>query len=162
MMKAWWKSMTLAGGLLLVAMPAMAEPIPPGSYLQSCRDVRVVAGWLKASCQDRNGRWVEATTAVSWCAPGNDIANTDGRLTCQPGGGRGGYGAAANPSGNWGSERPPSGSYMATCRDVRVVAGWLKASCQDRNGRWVEATTAVSWCTAGRDIANEDGRLTCR
>lgn len=141
----------LALAALMIGMPARAQSVPPGSYLNSCRDVRVVAGWLKASCQDRSGRWVEATTAPSWCAPGNDIANEDGRLTCKAGAAGGGFG-----------ERAPPGSYMASCRDIRMVAGWLKASCQDRRGRWVEATTAPSWCTGGRDIANEDGRLTCR
>lgn len=147
----------LAGfGAVLFAfavLPASAEPVPPGSYLQSCRDVRVVAGWLKAECQDRRGRWVEATTVPSWCAKGNDIANEDGRLTCK---------ASSNPSSPGLGERPPQGSYMATCRDVRMVAGWLKATCQDRNGRWVDATTTPSWCSSGRDIANVDGRLTCR
>ncbi|GHE69428.1 hypothetical protein GCM10019059_31470 [Camelimonas fluminis] len=60
------------------------------------------------------------------------------------------------------AEAAPYGSYMASCKDIRVVAGWLRASCQDRKGRWGEATTAVSWCARGRDIANDDGRLVCR
>lgn len=134
------------GRLICVGIGGGTRP-PMGSYLATCRDVRVEIGWLKASCQDRNGRFVESTTALSWCASG-EIVNDDGRLTCRSAGGFG--------------ERPPPGSYMASCRDVRVVAGWLKASCRDRSGRWVEATTAVSWCSAGRDIANDDGRLTCR
>ncbi|MBS7542122.1 CVNH domain-containing protein [Ancylobacter oerskovii] len=137
--------------LFCVAGAASAQSVPPGSYQQSCQDVRNVAGWLRASCRDRSGRWVEATLAISWCAPGNDISNEDGRLVCKPGSsGSSGFG-----------ERSPQGSYMGTCRDVRMSAGWLKASCQDMKGRWVDATTAASWCT-GRDIANVDGRLTCR
>ena len=60
------------------------------------------------------------------------------------------------------AEAPPQGSYMASCKEIRVVAGWLRAACHDRKGRWVEATTAVSWRPRGRDIANDDGRLVCR
>ncbi|MDR6952828.1 hypothetical protein J2X65_002187 [Ancylobacter sp. 3268] len=138
----------LAATLLGPAIaPASAQSVPPGSYQQSCQDIRNVAGWLRASCRDRSGRWVEANMAISWCAPGNDISNEDGRLVCKT-------------TSSWG-ERPPQGSYMGSCRDVRMSAGWLKASCQDMKGRWVDATTAASWCT-GRDIANVDGRLTCR
>ncbi|WP_166652608.1 CVNH domain-containing protein [Enterovirga rhinocerotis] len=140
----------------LAAGSASAQGVPPGSYLASCREARDVAGWLRASCRDRAGRWVEATIATSWCAAGNDIANEDGRLVCKTR--SSGFGGPAAPGG----ERPPSGSYMQSCRDVRMVAGWLKATCRDMKGRWVEATVAASWCTAGRDIANIDGRLTCR
>ncbi|MEP9376290.1 CVNH domain-containing protein [Aquabacter sp. CN5-332] len=146
----------LAAWLLgLVVLPASAQQIPPGSYLSSCRDVREVAGWLKATCQDGSGGWVEATTAIGWCAPGKDIANENGRLVCKSA--SSGFGGSSSFG-----ERPPSGSYMSTCRDIRMVAGWLKATCQDSRGKWVDATTAASWCTTGRDIANVDGQLTCR
>ncbi len=155
-MRGCVKLFALAVALLgLSILPAAAQQVPAGSYLSSCRDVREVAGWLKASCQDRSGRWVEANTAISWCAPGNDIANEDGRLVCKTAPAQG-----AAPA--FGSERPPNGSYMSSCRDIRMVAGWLKATCQDSRGRWVDSNTAASWCGPGRDIANVDGRLTCR
>lgn len=158
----------IVGAMLgFMAVEAGAQGVPPGSYLASCRDARDVAGWLKATCRDRSGRWIDATLAISWCAPGQDIANEDGRLVCKqapawsgsPSGGNGWNSPPPSPALN---DRPPYGSYMATCRDVRMVAGWLKASCQDTRGRWVEATTSPGWCSAGRDIANIDGRLTCR
>ncbi|MDE1569302.1 hypothetical protein [Aquabacter sediminis] len=171
-----WIASFAVAGLSCLALPAFAQEVPPGSYLESCREVRVVAGWLRASCQDRSGRWVEATTAPGWCSPGNDIANEDGRLVCKSSGWGGSSSGWGGSSSGWGSspsrpappppsynnDRPPPGSYMASCRDIRVSAGWLKATCQDSKGRWVDATTAVSWCSPGRDIANIDGRLTCR
>ncbi|SCW78252.1 CVNH domain-containing protein [Ancylobacter rudongensis] len=143
----------------LMVGSASAQSVPAGSYLESCREVRDVAGWLKASCRDRAGRWVDATMAIAWCAPGNDIVNDNGRLVC---GGAARLAPPPPPTTPSMIERPPYGSYMASCRDVRMVAGWLKATCQDARGRWVDATTAASWCTGGRDIANIDGRLTCR
>lgn len=144
-------SFGIAGAAYAIAAlwiaPASAEAVPGGSYLATCREPQNVAGWLKATCRDRSGRWVDATLAIGWCSRG-DIANDDGRLVCR---------AASSMA-----ESAPGGSYMASCRDVRMVAGWLKANCRDRNGRWVEATTAPGWCSAGRDIANVDGRLVCR
>ncbi|TCO10196.1 hypothetical protein EV666_11569 [Camelimonas lactis] len=62
--------------LACVCAPAVAEAPPQGSYMASCKEIRVVAGWLRAACQDRKGRWVEATTAVSWRALGGGISPT--------------------------------------------------------------------------------------
>lgn len=126
-------------------------PAPYGSYRSTCRDVTVSGGFLRAMCQDRGGTWrTSIPLQLAQCLQGADIYNDNSDLRC----------SRAGSSGF--SDRPPPGSYMASCRDIRVVAGWLKASCQDRNGRWSEATTAVSWCSPGRDIANDNGRLTCR
>lgn len=139
-------------GLGLLAAPAAAETPPMGSYMQSCQDVRMTAGWLKANCRDNSGRWVESTTVPSWCSTG-EIVNDNGRLTCRP---------RSAPTGTTGysGERVPTGTYMGTCRNISVFAGWLKASCQDRNGRWVDSTISPGWCV-GRDITNSDGRLSC-
>lgn len=133
--------------LALTAAPALAETPPMGAYMQSCQDVRMTAGWLKATCQDNSGRWVESTTVPSWCTTG-EIVNDNGKLTCRA-------------KSGFAGDRPPMGSYMGTCRDVKMWAGWLKATCPDRNGRWAESSISPGWCT-GRDIANADGKLTCR
>lgn len=136
------------------AASAFPEGRPPyGSYLATCRNARVGGGWLHAECQDRWGSWRPATMTVSSCERGADIVNDNGSLACR---------RAFSGGGGGGDPAPPRGSYMMSCKDIRVTAGWLKASCRDRNGRWVDATTAVGWCSAGRDIANDDGRLTCR
>ncbi|MFG1391710.1 CVNH domain-containing protein [Xanthobacter agilis] len=128
------------------------EPPPPGSYLASCQEVVFSGGALRARCRDRDGSLrISGPLSAATCPRGGDIYNDNGVLRC-------GWPGSSPTSG----ERPPPGSYTATCRDIRVVAGWLKASCKDRNGRFVDATTAVSWCPGGRDIANMDGRLTCR
>ncbi|MEP9369670.1 CVNH domain-containing protein [Xanthobacter sp. VNH20] len=138
-------------------VPASAQ-VRQGSYLASCTNIREEAGWLKATCQNGFGGWAEASTVPSWCPLGNDIANENGRLVCKTA--SAGFGSPSAPTSY--GEKIPYGSYMGSCRDIRMVAGWLKATCQDSRGRWVEATTAASWCSAGRDIANVDGRLTCR
>ncbi|MEW6255595.1 MAG: CVNH domain-containing protein [Pseudomonadota bacterium] len=135
-----------AGGVL----PAAAQSVPMGSYLQSCQDVREVAGWLKATCRDNSGRWVESTTAIAWCTSG-EIVNDNGKLACRPRAG----------GSSFSGDRPPMGTYMGTCRDIKLWGGWLKATCQDGAGRWVESSISPGWCT-GRDIANANGQLACR
>ena len=132
------------------APPPVVQRPPAGTYTSSCRDLKLEGSWLSATCRDGWGNWRETGLSLTGCPLGTDISNVEGRLACRS--------FTSQHAGDY----PPPGSYMASCRDIRVVAGWLKASCQDRNGRWSEATTAVSWCSPGRDIANDNGRLTCR
>lgn len=148
--------LALAAPMTCSALPAAAQSVPMGSYLQSCQDVREVAGWLKATCRDNSGRWVESTTAIAWCTSG-EIVNDNGKLACRPRAG----GTVGSPGSSFSGDRPPMGTYMGTCRDIKLWGGWLKATCQDSNGRWIESSISPGWC-AGRDIANANGQLACR
>ncbi|WP_341990957.1 CVNH domain-containing protein [Azorhizobium sp. AG788] len=55
-------------------------PYPPGSYLQSCQNAKVVNGWLQASCADVRGNWHNSQIPLSQCR--GDIGNSNGRLIC--------------------------------------------------------------------------------
>lgn len=68
-----------------VSVPAFAQ-MPPGSYAQSCRDIRVEGDRMSAICATRQGTAQRSTISLDNC-PGS-IANDNGRLTCE-GGGRG-------------------------------------------------------------------------
>ncbi|MCL8381182.1 CVNH domain-containing protein [Xanthobacter aminoxidans] len=146
---------------------------PAGSYRASCRDISYSAGLIRATCRNSFGSWVPTTLATSWCGHGRDIRNEGGSLTCRPegspvpddhkwgGGSWGGNGGSGGGSG--GGSALPSGSYRATCRNISMSAGWLKASCKSTSGTWKDSSTFASWCSGGsHDIANVDGRLTCR
>ncbi len=117
---------------------------PSGSYQQSCRDAYMNGSTLSARCQDGRGRWQTSSINVNECR-GRDIANDNGRLSCSRGGGGG---------------RPPSGSYEQSCRDAYMDGSTLSARCQDGRGRWQSSSINVNDCR-GRDIANDNGRLTC-
>ncbi|GGF49973.1 hypothetical protein GCM10007301_06530 [Azorhizobium oxalatiphilum] len=52
---------------------------PPGSYLQSCQNVRVNRGWLQASCADVRGNWRETQAPLDQCRA---FGNNNGRLVC--------------------------------------------------------------------------------
>jgi hypothetical protein len=73
----------LAGAAMLiaaVAAPAHAQNVPPGSYLQSCRNVQTQGDRLVADCRRTDGSWGRTALDVDRCVGG--IANMDGRLTC--------------------------------------------------------------------------------
>lgn len=67
----------------LFCPPRQSLVPPPGSYLQSCRDVTLGgAGMLRAQCRAVNGAWMPAQLNTNFCQRGRDIANMNGRLVC--------------------------------------------------------------------------------
>lgn len=150
-----------ACGLLaaLCAGPAGAQSVPPGSYLWSCRDVALDGRTLTAACSAIGGYWVPARLEdYPFCV--GDIVNRNGTLFCMRAAAVLGIGT---PGARAARGLPPAGSYMGSCRDIRLDAGWLKAICADHAGRWVETGIAANWCGLfGKDIANIDGQFSCR
>ena len=71
----------LALSAVAAAPAAQAQPLPEGSYLQSCRDVRVEGGALSGVCRTMNGAWMRTALGdVRQCS--GDIGNINGQLTC--------------------------------------------------------------------------------
>ena len=73
-------------GVALVELTAAATPLwaaPPGSYLQTCRNVQQDGGnVLRANCDDGAGRLIRSTLDLAKCGRNADIANIRGRLRC--------------------------------------------------------------------------------
>jgi hypothetical protein len=93
---------TLAA-LLLVGIawsaPTRAQGVPQGTYVQSCRDIRIQGDALVATCRTVDGRAQRAVlAAVSRCV--GDIGNNNGTLQCN-------YGDGAQPNG----QMPPQQGY---------------------------------------------------
>jgi hypothetical protein len=134
--------------ILSLAAPARAQP--NGSYLQSCRDVRIAGKYrpdalLMAECQTKKGYWRESSLYYKSCR--GDIYNDNGTLRCQGG-----------QAGNPGSL--PPGSWQASCRNAYIDGRTLYADCRKSNGRWTDARLNVSACPWG-PVANDNGRLVC-
>jgi hypothetical protein len=55
---------------------------PSGSYQQSCRNPQMRGGLLTATCPESNGNLLTTSLNVRQCG-GTDIANRNGRLSCQ-------------------------------------------------------------------------------
>lgn len=154
--------------------------LPSGGYSQTCRDVRVRYGALRARCQDRTGAWVDTSLDAFWRCNGV-IENIDGQLRC-----------VANRDRDYDRDRDrdrdhdrdwdrdhdrdrdrdhdgdrdrdrgyaPRGSYSQTCRDIHAQGNSLQAVCQTMGGNWVP-TTINEFDRCVGDIVNDDGRLEC-
>jgi len=72
--------------LSLAAVPASAQGLPNGSYMQTCRNVAVHGDRLLADCRRTDGSWARtALQKVDRCA--GDIGNMNGQLACNHTGG---------------------------------------------------------------------------
>jgi hypothetical protein len=162
--------------------PVSAQSEPPGSYQQSCTNVRVRGDQLIARCNAPQGGTVRTSIALDSCR-GGDIANMNGQLTCNTNGyGRGhryrngngngnGYGnqnsygggnAYGRGNGNsYGYGSAPGGSYQQSCTGAQTRGSMLSATCPAPNGARITSTIDLSACRGG-DIANVNGRLECR
>jgi hypothetical protein len=65
--------------LCAAAAPALAQPIPPGSYQQSCTHIHVRGGILTARCSATNGQRIRSSIRA-YCR--GDIGNVNGVLQC--------------------------------------------------------------------------------
>ena len=114
---------TLAAALMAgisYGQPAQAQGTPPGSYLNSCTDVRMEGGSLVATCRRSNGG--ERRTALSDarnCAGGID--NVNGELRCNRAGGAPppGYGTSGAGPGAGRQAGDPCEGLHREARDIR-------------------------------------------
>jgi hypothetical protein len=93
----------LLPGLLLAglcgAQLALAQDVPPGTYLRSCGNVYLQGGTLIAACQRTDGSaQPTALPAVQYCI--GDIGNMNGALACE-------YGRAPAAPPYFGLDNPP-------------------------------------------------------
>ena len=102
----WERKVRLVIGLFGVAalaglsLSAYAQAPPPGSYQQSCRDIRMQGSTLIAVCRRANGRGDQPTALnVAHCV--GDIGNNNGQLICN-----GGQSVALPPQPRQGSAPP--------------------------------------------------------
>lgn len=142
-------AVALSLGAFFGAEPAMAQPIPSGSYQGSCDNISAYDDTLRARCQTEEGDWINSRLDdYSECD--GDIGNIDGRLTCSRDDRR-------DDRGDYGI---PPGSYQETCRNERVESGDLIADCADRNGRLRHSELQNHRFCRG-DISNDNGNLRC-
>lgn len=145
------------------AGPAMAQPVPSGSYQNTCDNESVRGDTLSARCETQDGdSMYSRLDNFDDCV--GDISNDDGRLTCamDDNGGDDEYGDRRDEDRGRDDQgrNTPGGSYQQTCQNERVERGDLIADCADRNGRWRHSVLA-NYRFCRDDIANANGVLTC-
>jgi hypothetical protein len=115
--------------------------LPRGSYTESCHDITMKGNTLHAICKSVDGH--EAPAALrdaNRCVQG--VANINGVLNCEA------------------SDVLPPGSYISTCKDVRMQGSTLMASCDNGKGRPVAAELRDAHKCTG-NILNDNGKLKC-
>jgi hypothetical protein len=138
------KSLLMLGLALTSALvaerSALARPAPPGSYQETCTDIRYAHGTLTATCRTVDQRPRRSSlNEIGLC--NGDIANNDGRLQCNRG-------------------KLPPGSYLQSCSHAEVRGRTLVASCRTVRGDWRTSSLPELHDCVG-DISNQDGTLTC-
>jgi len=115
--------------------------LPRGSYTESCRDVTMKGNTLHAVCKSVDGHEASAMLRdANRCVQG--VANINGVLNCEV------------------SDVLPPGSYISTCKDVRMHGSTLMASCDNGKGGSVAAQLRDAHKCRG-DILNDHGKLKC-
>jgi hypothetical protein len=116
-------------------------PIPPGSYMASCRDIVVTPTTITASCRtiDNANRTSVLANPASCLQP---IDNIDGFLACP-----------------MGKAAAPPGSYRASCHAIVTNDTLLSASCRRGDGSYQDSALGFAACHGL--ISNRDGVLTC-
>lgn len=123
------------------SQPSGAPSQPSGSYTESCKDIKMKGTTLHAICKSLDGREMPTSLRdANRCSQG--VVNINGILNCQV------------------SDVLPPGSYISTCKDVRLHGTTLYASCNNGKDRWLNAELRDAHKCAG-DIANQNGMLRC-
>jgi hypothetical protein len=114
---------------------------PRGSYTDSCRNIQMKGTTLHAICKSLDGRELPTSLKeANRCSEG--VANINGILNCDVSG------------------VLPPGSYISTCKDVRLLGSTLSASCNDGKDHWrISSLLDANKCRG--DIANQNGTLRC-
>jgi hypothetical protein len=126
------------------------QGLPPGSYRQSCRNIRMEGrDDLIAECRRNNGNMRTTKLDIDRCS-GRDIANDNGHLVC----------GDHRYSGNYGRYQMPGGSWQQNCRNARIIRDELHTECRQRDGDWVRESIDLDECR-GQPLHTENGRLRC-
>jgi hypothetical protein len=115
--------------------------LPPGPYTETCKNVRMRGTTLHAVCRSLDGREMPVSLKdADRCSQG--VVNMNGILNC----------AVADVI--------PPGSYLATCKEIRLQGTTLRAFCDNGQGKSV-ATDLRDANKCSGDISNYRGRLHC-
>ena len=137
------KTILLMGFLVMAlgSLSAMARPPVTESFRQTCSVVSENRNRIEAHCRTVRGDWLYNNFDRRGCV--SDIANIDGRLTCD----------------RQGNGLPP-GSYRQTCYDCQVFGNDnLSCSCRTMRGDYLRTSLNYGYCRS--EIANIDGYLRC-
>ena len=146
----FWTCAAAAVLLAGITAPASAQSAPGGSYIATCRNIQTSGAALTAECRDSSGHYHISSMAFPQCR--GDIGNNNGTLFCNASNNnRSGNGAGFATGG------PVSGSFEATCRNIRSSGDFITAECRDPSGHYHNTRMRIGQCQG--DIGNDIGQL---
>jgi hypothetical protein len=151
-----WTCAAAAVLLAGIAGPASAQSAPGGSYIATCRNIQTSGTALTAECRDSSGHYHISSMAFPQCR--GDIGNNNGTLFCNAPNNRSGNGYGGGGNG-FASGGPVSGSFEATCRNIRSSGDFITAECRDPSGHYHNTSMRIGQCRG--DIGNDNGQLFC-
>lgn len=158
-MKPLASTALVLGFAVLLAAPAEAAKLPPGSYQQSCRNAYVDSSSGKArlfaECPDRQGNMHHSGVQFMKCS--GDIANLNGELGCVQGASAGQNTGGQNNGPGGGL---PAGSWQQSCRDPQLNGTMLTATCLRGSGGSGYSSIDTRACGGG-PVGNQNGQLYC-
>ena len=166
-MKPLASAALVLGFAVLVAAPAEAAKLPPGSYQQSCRNAYVDSSSGKpklfAECPDRQGNMHHSGVQFMKCS--GDIANQNGELGCVQGASGGGQNSGGQNSGGQNNGPAvggglPAGTWQQSCRDPQLNGTMLTATCLRGSGGSGYSSIDTRACNGG-PVGNQNGQLYC-
>lgn len=130
--------------------------LPPGPWLESCREPVLDGAVLRAKCQDQNGQWRAAWIDLGQCS--GEVGNINGELVClraapAP--------AASAPKLLAMRDTLPTGKWVQFCRAASLTNYMMRAECYGGDGRWQSSELDLSTCKT-TDVTSNGGRLVCQ
>jgi hypothetical protein len=120
---------------------AVAQPLPPGNYQQTCQNIEMFGTTLRAMCEGAPPFVITQLADATSC--GAPIENIRGNLVCPT------YKMIGNVI--------PSGPYEDSCRNIQLLGGfYLHAACANYAGNYVQSELNLGQC---QDIYVLDGQV---
>ncbi len=157
--KPVWLALLALAGVLAFSATANAQGVaaPPGSYLNTCREISYSNYQIKAECDIGEGEHKglppfgddvtyynkEASIKTKNCSKSADISNYYGDLVC----------TSVLPT-----DVAPGGSYLQSCSDPHVLDGVLLVRC---SGYYKNSRLDLHQCDVSKPVANIKGQLIC-
>lgn len=134
---------------------AAAQPLPPGSYQQTCSNIEMLGTTLRAMCDGAPPYVITQLENATYC--GLPIENIRGNLVC--------------PTFRMGNTIP-TGPYETSCRNIKLLGGfYLSAECSNFMGSYIQTQLNLGQCqeieisngqVQSGFIMNQNGRLSCQ
>jgi hypothetical protein len=125
--------------------------MPPGGWIDRCRDAVLDGNVLRASCRDNSGTWRPTWVDVRQCRTGT-FEIDDGIFVC--------VAPPPPPAVEPLKDMLPGGTWTESCRSGAVKQWQMRAECFTGNNQWLVTDLDLRKCKT-ENVSAPGGRLRC-